>query len=146
MKTLKEIIERYDGWGVSDKDIIKAYIAENELEDEYLGLIPELAEKKMQRVNAILQNARSWIPQMPDPLIENDEARDKVKRIIQHHLLGMDLANSSTLYKWAKEQIPKMKLPTIIYLPVLTYLQNYGIEFKMTEKERKALKDGGHLK
>ena len=42
MKTLKETIERYDGWGVSDKDIIKAYITENDyqMSAEYGSALP----------------------------------------------------------------------------------------------------------
>ena len=45
------------------------------------------------------------------------------------YLLNMELSDS--LLEWAKETIPKLKTPSVIFRPALEWLkEKYGVEFK----------------
>lgn len=52
-----------------------------------------------------------------------------LNKIITYCMLSMDLPGDCL--KWAKENIPKMNLPKLFFMPTIAYLKDkYGIEFK----------------
>ena len=141
MKTLKELVEWQKITNQDDLDIIKTWFIENNMESEGLSIIAELAENKSNKLQSTLDNARAWLPILPDLEKSNQglltkEQAEKLQTIITIHLLGMDLKGSG-YYKWAKEEIPKMKSPTIIFVPCVKWLdEKYGIRFKGDNNEK----------
>ncbi len=72
-------------------------------------------------------------PSVPDVYISNKgidkEVGNKLNRIITLYLLDCELPES--LLTWAKENIPNMNTPNIIFIPMVEWLKNkYSIEFK----------------
>lgn len=140
MKTLKELIEWQRFTNQDDLEIIKIWFIENNMESEGLSIIAELAEAKAKKLQSTLDNARAWLPILPDLEKSNQglltkEQADIFQKIITIFLLGMDLKESG-LYSWAEKEIPKMKCPTIIFAPCVNWLKGkYGIRFKGDKDE-----------
>ena len=135
--TLKELIELQSITGESDLDIIKEWFISNDKETEGIALITKLAEEKSTKLERTLNYARIWIPNLPE-LYEANKRRVpryiciNLVKITHLHLLGMPL--SDKLLKWAEETIPTMKMPKIIYVPMVEWLRDeYGIEFMKEE-------------
>lgn len=134
MKSLKELVKWQELNNQSDIDIIKTWFIENNMESEGLKLITDLAQNQLNKVQNVLYQAQTWIPYLPDLEKSNkglthDQAHN-IQAIITMYLLGMDL-NESNYYDWAKEEIPKIKLPRIIFVPCKEWLEKeYGIKFK----------------
>lgn len=135
MKTLKELVEWQRMTDLSDLQIIKTWFVENNMEIEGLSIITDLAEEKANKLQTVLDGARAWLPILPDleksnQGLLNKEQADMLQKIIIVFLLGMDLKESG-LYGWAEKEIPKMKCPTIIFVPCVKWLkEKYGILFK----------------
>lgn len=135
MKTLREFVEWQRLTDLEDINIIKLWFIENNRESEGLEIIAELAESKVNKLQDVLDGARAWLPILPDLEKSNQglltkEQADMLQKIITTFLLGMDLKESG-LYSWAEKEIPKMKCPTIIFVPCVKWLkEKYGIRFK----------------
>lgn len=134
--TLKELVDNQKYTGLSDIDIIKAWFVSNGKESEGISLITELSEAKVNKLENTLNYARMWIPNLPDMYTANVGSKNSVPKdvahkldaIIQYHLLDMPL--SETLLNWARETIPTMNTPTIIFRPAIEWLRDeYGINF-----------------
>jgi len=133
MITLEEIYKQYKPFGMGDYEIIREYIIDNNLESEFLKLIPELAEKQVNKIKYQLDYARTWIPSMPDFPIEDKVQKQYLTCIAQYTALGMDLPEQTL--EWAKENIPKLNIPEIYFVPAIIHLRDkYGIEFADAEK------------
>lgn len=132
MPSLKQLLEENKLFHYEDIDIIKKWFTGNNLEELGLQIIPELAASKSAKIQKQLDYARSWIPVKID--VRNEDGIDsdtaqKLNKIITYHMLSMDLPE--TLLDWAKENIPKMNLPKLFFMPAVGYLKDkYGIEFK----------------
>ena len=127
MKTLKELVEWQKMTDLSDLQIIRMWLIENNMEIEGLSIIADLAESKANKLQDTLNNARAWLPILPDLEKSNQglltkEQADILQKIITIFLLGMDLKESG-LYSWAEKEIPKMKCPTIIFVPCVKWLK-----------------------
>lgn len=135
MKTLRELVEWQRLTDLEDINIIKLWFIENNMESEGLEIIAELAERKVNKLQDVLDGARAWLPILPDLEKSNQglltkEQADMLQKIITIFLLGMGLKESG-LYSWAEKEIPKMKCPTIIFVPCVEWLKGkYGIQFK----------------
>lgn len=136
MVTLKDLVDNQMITGLSDIDIVKAWFTLNNKESEGISLITELSESKMNKLEDTLTYARMWIPTVPDVYEANIKSKhpvpkdiaDKLNHIIQRHLLGMSLTEK--IVNWAKETIPTLNTPTIIFRPAVEWLRDeYGIEF-----------------
>lgn len=131
-KSLKELLEENKIYHYQDSEIIKRWFIENDLEDIGLQMIPELATSKSQKIQKQLDYARSWIPTKVDMTavagIEHNVAV-RLNKIVTYCMLSMDLPQA--ILDWARENIPKMDLPKIFFMPTISYLKDkYGIEFK----------------
>lgn len=142
--TLKELIDSQKYTGVSDIDIIKFWFVSNDKESEGISLMAELSKAKMDKIEDTLGYARAWIPNIPLIYEANIGCKHPVSKdiaakldvIVLYHLLDMPL--SDVLLNWAKENIPTMESPTIMFRPAIEWLKNeYGIEFVDREFKNK---------
>lgn len=140
MITLKELVAWQELTNQDDIGIIKTWFIENNAESIGLTIIPELAKNQVDKVQNILDYSRSWLPYLPDLEKSNkglthDQAHN-IQAIITMYVLGMDLKESN-YYDWAKNEIPKIPLPKIIFVPCKEWLEKeYGIKFKEQQNER----------
>lgn len=132
MPSLKQLLEENKLFHYEDIDIIKKWFTGNNLEELGLQMIPELAASKSAKIQKQLDYARTWIPVKID--MKNVEGIDadtavSLNKIITCCILSMDLPEENL--EWAKENIPKMNLPKLFFMPTIYYLKDrYGIEFK----------------
>lgn len=132
MTSLKQLIEENKLFHYEDIEIIKKWFVENNFEDLGLRMIPELAAIKAGKIQKQLDYARTWIPVKIN--MKNVEGIDAdtaicLNKIITYCMLSMDLPEA--YLEWARENIPKMNLPKLFFMPAVGYLTDkYGIEFK----------------
>lgn len=134
MPTLKEYIDEQRFTGEDDITIIRRWFCENNREQDGLELIAELSKSKSDKLQQSLNYARMWLPSLPNVYESNKgidkETANKIQQITTLHLLGYDEL-PEPLLTWAKETIPNMKIPNIIFVPMTEWLKdNYNIEFK----------------
>lgn len=140
-KPLKEYIELQKYTGESDIDIIKRWFIENRQESLGLSLIPELAQKQMDRVAVKLSYAQLWTPTIFNTVLFSKcnsgldkDTKTKLTIIANCAALSINLKKHySNVYEWAKENIPNMEVPKAYFMPTLNYLASYGIYFKDRE-------------
>ena len=138
MATLKELVLYQQMTGEDDLAIIKLWFMKNNMEGQGISMITQLAESQLNKLELILNKAKTWIPYLPDleksnKNLTHEQARN-LQSIITMYLLGMDLKESN-YYNWAKENIPKIELPTIIFVPCVKWLEEkYEIKFKEIKK------------
>lgn len=136
MKTLKELIIYQELTGEDDLHIIYEWFVQNNRESDGIAIIAQLAESRTKKLKERLAYAQTWLPSIPDVSSDDDVTKKYLHRIIRLGILDCDLTNHYYVYQWAKENIPKMKIPQVFFMPTLRYLQKYGIEFDMSEEER----------
>lgn len=125
MKSLKELLEENKLFHYEDIEIIKNWFVENNFEDLGLRMIPELAAIKAGKIQKQLDYARTWIPIKIDMnKVEGVDADTAVclNKIITCCMLSMDLPE--VYLEWAKENIPKMNLPKLFFMPTIYYLKD----------------------
>ena len=132
--SLLQLVNAQPITGMSDLEIIKTWFIQNNYEQEGLILIADLSKSKADKLERVLCNARTWIPTL-STVTESlrvkvgEEFARKFDIIVSMYLLDMKL--NDELLNWAKETIPNMKTPKVIFQPALKWLKNeYGIEFK----------------
>ena len=144
-RTLDQLVELNKILKLSDLELIKTWFVENNLEEEGIKLIAELSYSKAKKLETSLNSIRSWDLILQDvwenqlASNKNDydkETADKLTTLERAGLLNVDLKSYSTLYEWAKENIPNINCPKTYYIPTFHYLAKYGIYFKnMPEEE-----------
>lgn len=134
MPSLKEFIDMQPITHMSDIEIIREWFCQNECEQDGLELIAQLSKSKTDKLENQMQYARTWIPIVPDVYHGNNkkvslEIAEKLNKITKLHLLNQSL--SEELINWAKEVIPTIDTPKVIFVPMVEWLKSeYGIEFK----------------
>lgn len=124
-----------------DLYLIKEWFIKNNLEEEGLNLIVDLARSKSNKLEASLRSIRNWDLNMVtseqfERLGYDKDTSKKLELIERLGLLNNDLKQYTSLYEWAKETIPTLNGPSEIYIPTLRYLKKYNIYFKnMTEEK-----------
>lgn len=134
MINLRELLDKYEGF-YSDKDIILEYFVQNNMEYEGMNLLISLAKNKTQKVQNELDYIKSWTPIKIDMTkVHNcEEVGENLNQIITYQICGLELPND--LLEWAKENIPNMKLPQLMFMDTVKWLkEKYGIRFKDGEK------------
>lgn len=141
MKTLKELITMQSLTGEDDLQIIRQWFIQNNREQDGLTLIPLLAKSQTDKIQRKYDYALSWIPNLVDMRTQlKDKALAENLNTLQTLCsLSADLKNYQAIYDWAKANIPTMEIPHIFFLPTIKWLQKYGIEFIMTEAQRKQI-------
>ena len=133
MKTLKELVDAQRITGDNDITIILKWFCENNKEQEGIELIAQLSKSKSDKLQKTLDNARMWIPVLPNMYDSNPDIKKEaaiyLERMTKLYILGCDLPTD--LIVWAKTNIPKMDMPTVIFIPMVEWLKaKYSIEFK----------------
>lgn len=140
MITLRELIARQYLTSETDLEIILKWFTENNLEQEGLELIPKLAKSKSDKLEEVLNYAKSWIPNIIIPIPKQSKGAKKIhyydvttthnlSLIVQCSILNVELP--SYLKEWAEKTIPTMNTPTLFFMPATVWLKDrYNIQFK----------------
>jgi len=130
MIKLRELLDKYEGV-YNDKEIIVEYFVQNNMEYEGMNLLISLARNKAQKVQDELDYIKSWIPVKIDmtKVYSCKEVGENLNQIITCQICGFELPKS--LLEWAKENIPNMELPQLMFMDTVKWLkEKYGLEFK----------------
>ena len=149
MKTLKDLVSLQPLTGEDDMTIIKRWFVENNLEQEGLSLIPALAQAQTAKIQRKYDFALTWVPTTVDltECIKEKEAAKKLNKLQTLAALNYPLQENDELLVWARENIHnKMKPPYIFFRPTIVYLMKYGVEFVMSEEDKKwAIQQAGGM-
>lgn len=139
--SLEYLVEHNRFARLPDLYLIKEWFIKNDLEEEGLNLIVDLAKSKANKLEASLNSIRNWDLNMVtseqfEKLGYDKDTSKNLELIERLGLLNNDLKQYTSLYEWAKETIPTLNRPSAIYVPTLRYLKKYNIYFKnMTEEK-----------
>ena len=132
MITLRELVQEQMWNDVTDLWIIKAYFELNDLESEGIDIISELTKAKINKIKNRYETAETWVCMLPSKYLYENYSLDIADRL---HRLELDyLMNGGELsdkqLKWAKENVPNIKMPECYFQPLITWLEGKGIKFK----------------
>ncbi len=142
MKTLKEMVGEQRLTKEQDIDIIKRWFVENDCEQDGLVLIPFLAKSQTEKIKRKYDFALTWNPNLQDlrKVVKDKEVAEKLNRLQVYCTLDYPMQEDNQLLIWARENIHnKMEVPKVFFMPTVLYLQKYGVEFVLTEQERRYL-------
>lgn len=130
--TLKQLVEEQKWNGMSDIQIILTFLDMNNMEEEAMELINELAKSKIEKLKHEQRIVREWFDILPSKYLYENYDLDTADML---HTLALDyLAHgcklSSGRLKWAKENIPNIKMPQVYFRPLIEYMESKGIKFK----------------
>lgn len=136
MITLEELVKFRKVNKMSDIDIIKAYLIDNEMEEEGIKIISDLASSKIEKMKDKYSMAETWIRVIP-----TDHLYKKYKLEIANKLHDLEIdfiMNNGYLsegnLQWAKENIPKLDHPGVFFRSLIEYLEKQDIKFLNSEK------------
>lgn len=130
MIKLRELLDKYEGV-YSDKELIVEYFTQNNMEYEGMNLLITLATNKASKVQKELNYIKTWLP---TKISMKDICKDMrvgacLDKIITCQICNFELPDN--LLEWAKETIPKMELPKLMFNDTIEWLnEKYGIRFK----------------
>lgn len=132
MITLKELVQEQSWNDATDLQIIKAYFELNDLEADGIDIISELTKAKINKIRNKYEIAETWVCMLPSKYLYENYSLDIADRL---HRLELDyLMNGCELsdkqLKWAKENVPNIKMPKCYFNPLIVWLEEKGIEFK----------------
>lgn len=136
MIKLKELVTKYEGL-LSDEAIILEWFKQNNAEEKGIDMISLLAQSKIQKLRRELDYIQTWGSSLIDmtKVLKPKEYGEKLNKIIKCQVFGFDLPKD--LLDWARQNIPKMKLPNFMFIDTVNWLkEKYGILFE-EELERK---------
>ena len=137
--TLKQLVTEQTYNNMTDIQVIKTFFDANDLETEGMELIHELSKIKVAKLKQKERIVREWVSYLPSKYLYQNYDLDTADRL---HALELDyLAHGCELtddrLKWAKENIPNIKMPDIYFQPLIEYLDGKDIRFK----NQKPIKD-----
>ena len=132
MVTLEKLVHEQKYNGMSDIGVIRAFFDLNDMEEEGMELIYELSKSKIEKLKHERRIVREWFDILPSKYIYENYDLDTADML---HTLELDyLAHGCELsgarLKWAKENIPNIKIPQIYFRPLIEYLKEKDIRFK----------------
>ena len=132
MITLKELVQEQSWNDATDLQIIKAYFELNDLEADGIDIISELTKSKINKIKNRYAVAETWVCMLPSKYLYETYSIDTADRL---HRLELDyLMNGCKLsdkqLKWAKKNVPNIKMPECYFQPLIAWLEEKGIEFK----------------
>ncbi len=132
MITLKELVQNQTWNDATDIQVIKAYFELNDLESDGIDIISELTKAKINKIKNKYETAETWVCMLPSKyLYENYEldVADRLHRLELDYLMNGGKLSDKQL-KWAKENIPNIKMPECYFQPLIAWLEGKGIKFK----------------
>lgn len=132
MVTLKELVYEQEYQDISDMEVIKFFLTQNNLEDEAIEMIAELSASKVRKLMQKQEVMQTWITYLPSKYLYENYKLDVADRL---HSMELDyLVNgcelSSRFMKWAKENVPNIKEPECYFRPLIEYLEENGVNFQ----------------
>lgn len=132
MITLKQLVSEQNVNEMSDLAVIKMFFNLNDMEQEGMDLIHELTKAKVEKLKHRQRIVEEWSSYLPSKYLYENYDLDIADRL---HVLELDyLSNgcelSSGRLKWAKENIPNIKMPKVYFRPLVEYLDSKDIRFK----------------
>ena len=132
MITLKELVQEQAWNDATDLQIIKAYFELNDLEADGIDIISELTKSKINKIKNRYDVAETWVCMLPSKYLYenyNLDIADRLHRLELDYLMnGCELSDKQL--KWAKENIPNIKMPECYFQPLITWLEEREIRFK----------------
>ena len=130
MIKLKDLITKYEGL-LSDEAIILEWFKQNNTEEKGIDMISLLAQSKIKKLQTQLDYIQTWGSSLIDmtKVLKPKEYGEKLNKIIKCQVFGFDLPKD--LLDWARQNIPKMKLPNFMFIDTVNWLkEKYGILFE----------------
>lgn len=136
MITLKQLVEEQKLTGITDIQIIRTFLTENDLEEEGMDLIYELTKSKVEKLKHQQGIVQGWVSYLPSQYLYENYDLETAHRL---HNLELDYLSygcklSDSRLKWAKENIPNIKEPVLYFQPLVKWLAERGIRFKDEEE------------
>lgn len=132
MITLRELVQEQTWNDMTDIQIIKAYFELNDLESNGIDIISELTKSKINKIKNRYAVAETWVCMLPSKyLYENYEldVADRLHRLELDYLMnGGELSDKQL--KWAKENVPNIRMPECYFQPLIAWLEDREIRFK----------------
>lgn len=132
MITLKELVDNQKWNDATDIQVIKAFFELNDLEEEGIDIISNLAKSKINKIKNRYAIAETWICMLPSKyLYENYDLdiADHLHTLELNYLINGGELSTDQL-KWAKENIPNIKEPQTYFRPLIDWLEKKEIQFK----------------
>ena len=135
---LSEFAKNYEMMGCDDPiKIISEYIIKANRGSDALAIIPTLAKAELDKIQAQLDYARSWIPNKCDLQECNKgitaQQAKMLERLTDMYCLGLEI--SEIYIDEVEKVISNMKRPNIVFAPMVEWLKDkYGICFAEDEK------------
>lgn len=131
MRTLKDLVENQKWNNMSDQEVIRQYFILNDIEEQGMDIINDLAKSKIKKMKKREERINTWACILPvDYLYENYD----LSIAIELHNIALDfLINGEVTghqLKWAKENLLDIKMPKIYFQPCVKWLKDNGIYFK----------------
>ena len=132
MTTLKQLVEEQKWNGMSDIRVILTFLDTNNMEEEAMELITELAKNKIEKLKHERRIVKEWFDILPSKYLYENYDLDTADML---HTLELDyLAHgcklSNNRLEWAKENIPNIKMPQVYFRPLIEYMESKNIRFK----------------
>lgn len=132
MITLKELVDNQKWNAATDIQVIKAFFELNDLEEDGIDIISNLAKSKINKIKNRYAVAEMWICMLPSKyLYENYDLdiADHLHTLELNYLINGGELSTDQL-KWAKENIPNIKEPQTYFRPLIEWLGKKEIQFK----------------
>lgn len=132
MITLKELVDNQKWNDATDIQVIKAFFELNDLEEDGIDIISNLAKTKISKIKRKYANAETWVCALPSKYLYEHYDLDTADYL---HTLELDyLMNDGELsadqLEWAKENVPNIERPQAYFRPLIEWMKDKGIEFK----------------
>lgn len=132
MITLKELVDNQKWNDATDIQVIKAFFELNDLEEDGIDIISNLAKLKINKIKNRYAVAETWICMLPSKyLYENYDLdiADHLHTLELNYLINGGELSTDQL-KWAKENVPNIKEPQVYFRPLIEWLEKKEIQFK----------------
>lgn len=132
MITLKELVDLQKLNEATDIQIIKAFFESNNLEEDAIELISELAKSKINKMKKKYSMVEAFVRILPSKYLYENYDSDVAENLYK---LELDfLMNSGDLslnqFEWARENVPNIKEPLYYFSPLINWLDKRKIKFK----------------
>lgn len=134
MKELKEYTDWQKATGMTDMEIITAYLIDNNMEEEAMEVVYKIAKAKIEKLRDRDYIVKTWAYTIPsDYLYEKYSVKiaTMLHRIELDYIVNGEVTDSRLA--WAKENFPNIKMPFVYFRPCVEWLEAQGIKFKDVE-------------
>lgn len=132
MITLKELVAEQILTEMSDIQVIKTFFDVNNMEEEGMDLINELAKIKIEKLKRKEDMVIMWSSHLPSTYLYENYDLDTADKL---HTLELDYIShggelSKKRLEWAKENVQNIIEPQVYFQPLIEWLKKRDIQFK----------------